>query len=945
MNKKFLSAILFGALMVTSTGTFVSCKDYDDDIENLQSQINNLATKSDVEAKLSQLQAAIEAAKSEALKAAASAEESAEIAALEAKIAALGKCECDLEAMMKEIQDAVDADMAEYKKEIDALIKEAEELVGKVADFVTSVELVYSYGGQQTSYWTSDIRNITEDLNEWGWFERTGDDWNQLNYEVVKDDDGTVLGYSYDLYYDRNGYMGRALNNQTVVEKDNKFGTETSFIEFTKGAQVQRGDKFIVRVSPTNAVLTPENVTLVNSLGESLDILKVTEVKPYKGLLTRAEGNGLWEVSVELKKYDKDEFKASVLDANGYSVAFAVAVNNTLSTAETRKVISSYDLSLVKTNYYGQSYLAYFVDATPVMNINNRVYGCSSKSLAADADKNSCYKEMVWMGDAAVAAITEGEGQNVYFPADNRGQKDIYPAVQGVPMTISLSAGNYLSISNYSKPDVKAMYITLDTKNAVESAPSELNAWNSYTYTGLNTIVEGTTAQITINAASAINDVIGFRVYAVNWDGTLVDPDGKAFYVRLGSVATNWNAAATTIVPTSESMAITSDKVAVSLTKVAASKATWATDKIKVNGSETQPVFNAVFVDADGNVLYNTATPSSFPADFSKVAKVYTVPTLGAWYNYADGKAYNGKLTIYNSTNHVVATMNISMTKNIPTTVPSGFTFKDKQLIDGIYNCYLEATDWTAGDATLADGEMTVANFIHFGTGTGANYELTFATSAPDADGDGVLNNVTANGAGKIEVTRAFVDNKTEHASKIVYNYGKISSEAKNDAGAIVDYKVLGAEFKTVWCCFYKSDVHTWGWATRAQLGSPYTVKDADGNYTTALPYNTTLEYASNEGSHIAYVFGQNAIDGEFTKALNNVYLNSLKVKSAKLISDATEKEDYFSVSSDLSFTAIKTDLGSNPKADVPSTLIITCEDYYGHEIVIKLAMTVKPRK
>ena len=26
MNKKFLSAILFGALMVTSTGTFVSCK-------------------------------------------------------------------------------------------------------------------------------------------------------------------------------------------------------------------------------------------------------------------------------------------------------------------------------------------------------------------------------------------------------------------------------------------------------------------------------------------------------------------------------------------------------------------------------------------------------------------------------------------------------------------------------------------------------------------------------------------------------------------------------------------------------------------------------------------------------------------------------------------------------------------------------------------------------
>ena len=39
MNKKFLSAVLFGALMVSSTGTFVSCKDYDDDIENLALQI------------------------------------------------------------------------------------------------------------------------------------------------------------------------------------------------------------------------------------------------------------------------------------------------------------------------------------------------------------------------------------------------------------------------------------------------------------------------------------------------------------------------------------------------------------------------------------------------------------------------------------------------------------------------------------------------------------------------------------------------------------------------------------------------------------------------------------------------------------------------------------------------------------------------------------------
>ena len=43
MNKKILSALLLGALTVTSTGTLVSCKDYDDDITNLQEQIDKNA--------------------------------------------------------------------------------------------------------------------------------------------------------------------------------------------------------------------------------------------------------------------------------------------------------------------------------------------------------------------------------------------------------------------------------------------------------------------------------------------------------------------------------------------------------------------------------------------------------------------------------------------------------------------------------------------------------------------------------------------------------------------------------------------------------------------------------------------------------------------------------------------------------------------------------------
>ena len=45
MNKKFLSAVLFGALMVSSTGTFVSCKDYDDDIDRIDNTLNDLKSQ------------------------------------------------------------------------------------------------------------------------------------------------------------------------------------------------------------------------------------------------------------------------------------------------------------------------------------------------------------------------------------------------------------------------------------------------------------------------------------------------------------------------------------------------------------------------------------------------------------------------------------------------------------------------------------------------------------------------------------------------------------------------------------------------------------------------------------------------------------------------------------------------------------------------------------
>ena len=59
MKRKYLSALLMGTLTVASMSTFTSCKDYDDDISNLQGQIDKLATADQLAQKVSELQALI----------------------------------------------------------------------------------------------------------------------------------------------------------------------------------------------------------------------------------------------------------------------------------------------------------------------------------------------------------------------------------------------------------------------------------------------------------------------------------------------------------------------------------------------------------------------------------------------------------------------------------------------------------------------------------------------------------------------------------------------------------------------------------------------------------------------------------------------------------------------------------------------------------------------
>ena len=86
MNKKFLNAVLFGALLASSAGTFTSCKDYDDDIDGLQEQID--ANQKTLDEKLATLQTALDAAKTELAAAKAAAAKAQETADAAAKVAA-----------------------------------------------------------------------------------------------------------------------------------------------------------------------------------------------------------------------------------------------------------------------------------------------------------------------------------------------------------------------------------------------------------------------------------------------------------------------------------------------------------------------------------------------------------------------------------------------------------------------------------------------------------------------------------------------------------------------------------------------------------------------------------------------------------------------------------------------------------------------------------------
>lgn len=112
MNKKFLSTLLMGALFIASVSVFTSCKDYDEDIQNIQQQVDGL--KSDLNSQIATLKAAQEKCASDCAAAQAALDQA--IKNLESTKANKDDVNKAIEAAIKGAQDANDKLEADLKK-------------------------------------------------------------------------------------------------------------------------------------------------------------------------------------------------------------------------------------------------------------------------------------------------------------------------------------------------------------------------------------------------------------------------------------------------------------------------------------------------------------------------------------------------------------------------------------------------------------------------------------------------------------------------------------------------------------------------------------------------------------------------------------------------------------------------------------------------------------
>ena len=939
MKRKYLSALLMGTLTVASMSTFTSCKDYDDDISNLQGQIDKLATADQLSQKVSELQALISSnqtgissleTKLAEVKATADSKatldqvkdilagyatnesvtkEANEI--VNAAIKALQEKDIkDLKALIETAQgkadqavkDAADAKaeilktLEDYalKSDVDAAQGTADDALAKANANKTAIEnalktlgtgfdekntvaaAIEAINGQLTAKDTGlagldgRLSVIEAALKS----DESGDKLTNLKLKIdnIENKLKDIIGQYSTMVTDVQLFNFAApnaslsaynheLNFIQAAEQKNTFPKDAKVagkqLTFEDGKYYIGEDSLIVRVSPVDAELTASNVSLINSQGKELNgIVDVTSVSRFNGLLSTSRANsgnsGLWVVKFKATEMGAKFDEAAKVSVNGSTVPekilYAVAVKNTYNTTgeekdeATRRVTSEFDVNLnseVATHVWD-----FTVNKTSVAEIHNRYESCENGANGT-ATPTTSKKELVWKLDnagnfvTATDVVEKGNNVNVVNrPSagytngkdDNRQAKPILAVAKGQPITIDFS--------NSIKTGVKGFYVTLDEDYALESAPSELNAWNSYTYKGVGyknvpaTLFEGGKGEITIeNLGNVQGDVIGFRVYAVNYDGTLTDPDGRSFYVAVGDVqgvkdlgnsdlTLNGDASTSKFEST---VALSADLSNLDFDDFTGWKITAAdastTTPTQYNATTHMGDFDVEYYDKDGKKL-------SIIKPNNKVKSIKFI--LMKPQSFIDGATYNvtGTLTkkISTATSNVCV-LNASFTKVMPTSAPT-FSYRDGQdkfqyIVPA--SASYKITKDGEGNLVNKNGEFDLRNILIINNNKTWNDKDLFDESNAGvfkfnvANGqygtDGKLATASATGSAyKMSVNNSgknLVDNTTERTIAAVYNYQNISKRYDKDTKtyhAFADFYVDSkSSEKIVYCSWMKT--------------------------------------------------------------------------------------------------------------------------------------------
>lgn len=1007
MKRKYLSALLMGTLVVASTSTFTSCKDYDDDISNLQSQIDKAGLQSDIDALKTQLQDAAStasAAKTTAESALAKANDAAVKADVDKAIAAV-KATADKAAtdVAQAISDAANAQAAADKAQGSAddankaannaaeAAKKAQETADQAVKDAASAAAA-ALAAQNTANAAATQADFEKALERIGKLETSQITADQLDQKLsdLRDEllgtegDKETIGslsakvnaykgaveelYSavtgVELVETYSGQNGQGLNLghygselsldmlHGLVAESSIFGDETAdkadpTIAYEKGQDVKDESSIIVRVNPVNADLTKgAKIILLNSKGESLeDIVEVgTPSKFDKLITTRAAASvntGLWKLPVSVAKgVSEEDFKKAVTTEDGNAILYAVAVNNTVDSkaeaAADRYVVSSYDVKPTYTNFVADNDFTFEVNGTSIDDIHNRWNGTNvvGENLK---DKNS-NAELAWNNEGpATAPVTKTEGnvkKNVQNAnRDVRINKPLLQVEAGKEFTISkLAAANKVGVADY-------YYVVLDKANAVESSPSELNAWNSYDIEGLGKTVKASEdLKLKINSKSANGDVIGFRVYAVNRDGKLLDPDGKAFYVVVGNAITgnivgNFDAAKG-ITDKKEFKAVADVNYTGWTIDTEASK-----DALPFLEEGKVPTFTPVYYKKDGKTVTDLANAEliAFTVDHPEwIADDASVVLKNVIKSSNDGNAYE------------VGTVKAMYTKVLPKSFPADITFRPKQETvegSGNFKAYMKpVSDYIVAAAAKNEGTVDLDNIFY-----NLDQHVSFTVKDAAKNGD-KLEDVTSDPDHVLTIAKDMIDSKTAHAITAAYNYGLISCQY-NDKTKTWESKdwirTSDKSMNVTFACWESANSYNWVKATAETKDANGTVIFAKNATEPQLVWSAEGTSATVAGKYINTVntYNNTYFGGKLDAVIGTKKFLKIKDNAAHLYYGAQE-DPYFKAVVDangnITFTQNGVQVENAPTADHVETLKFTVLDAFYHETEVKLNVLIK---